>query len=188
MIYTTALLDACVLYPQKLRDLFMWLAVEDLYRARWTDHIHDEWIRNYSADHPDQAAGTRATRALMNESIPECLITGYEPLIETVSLPDPDDRHVLAAAIVGKVDVIITFNLGDFPAERLYPYRVSAVSPDDFLLELIYADTASVCRAVRKHRAVRRNPPRTVDDILGWMARAGLPDSAGMLRNYRDQL
>lgn len=95
-----ALLDACVLYPAPLRDLLMHLAVADLFHAAWTEEIHDEWIRSVLADRPNLSRRQlERTRDLMNVHVRDCLVTGYEHRIKALSLPDPDDRHVLAAAI-----------------------------------------------------------------------------------------
>jgi hypothetical protein len=105
MTHVTALLDANVLYPAPIRDILMQLAVEDLFHAKWTADIHREWIEALLRHEPqrDRAALER-TRALMDTAVRDALITGYETLIETLELPDPDDRHVLAAAIVGRCD------------------------------------------------------------------------------------
>ena len=111
----TALYDACVLYPAPLRDLLMWLALTDLFRARWTDRIHDEWIGAVLRERPELKVNLERTRAMMNAHVRDCLVTGYEPLIEALDLPDPDDRHVLAAAIAGRADLIVTKNLQTFP-------------------------------------------------------------------------
>lgn len=108
----TVLYDVCVLYPAPLRDLLMHIAVTDLYRAKWTDAIHDEWTRNVLKDRPDlKPEQLQRTRDLMNALARDCLVTGYERLIDAVTLPDPDDRHVLAAAIRAGADIIVTFNL-----------------------------------------------------------------------------
>lgn len=129
----TALYDACVLYPAPLRDLLMRLALTDLFRARWTDQIHDEWIRNLLANRADLTAEQlERTRTLMNSHVRDCLVTGYEPLIEGLALPDPDDRHVLGAAIRACASVIVTFNLKDFPANVLEPLGVERQHPDAF--------------------------------------------------------
>ena len=123
----TALYDACVLYSAALRDLLMRLALTDLFRARWTDEIHDEWIRNVLANRPDlKREQLERTRTLMNAHVRDCLVNGYEDLIEGLDLPDPDDRHVLAAAIRTRASVIVTFNLDDFPADYLAKYGVEA--------------------------------------------------------------
>lgn len=110
-----AVYDACVLYPAPLRDLLLHLALTDLYRARWSERIHDEWMRSVLASRPDLSAEKLArTRSLMDSAVPDCLVTGFEGLIEHVSLPDPDDRHVLAAAIRCQAGVIVTYNTRDF--------------------------------------------------------------------------
>lgn len=97
---TIAVYDANVLYPAPLRDLLIRLAQAGLVQAKWTEMIHDEWTRNLLSNHsgitPEQVS---RTRDLMNLAIRDSLVTGHEPLIETLQLPDPDDRHVLAAAI-----------------------------------------------------------------------------------------
>jgi predicted nucleic acid-binding protein len=112
----TALYDACVLYPAPLRDFLMRLALTDMYRARWTDRINDEWIGAVLRSRPDlKPEQLERTRSLMNESIRDCLVTEYDSLIDALTLPDPDDRHVVAAAIRARADVIVTFNLNDFP-------------------------------------------------------------------------
>ena len=125
------LYDACVLYPAPLRDLLMQLAVADLFQARWTDEIHDEWTRNVLANRADIYTLRRPTRCrqLMDEHVPDCLITEYEALIPTLTLPDPDGCHVLAAAIHGGAGLIITFNLSDFPASILERFDIERIHP-----------------------------------------------------------
>lgn len=92
-------LDACVLYPVPLRDFFMRLAVA-LYQPKWTEEIHEEWIRNVLLDRPDLSpAQLIRTRDLLNRYGGACLVTGYQSMILTLTLPDAGDRHVLAAAI-----------------------------------------------------------------------------------------
>ena len=131
----TALYDACVLYPAPLRSLLMYLALTDLFRAKWTDAIHEEWMRNVRKDYPDiSREKVERTRDLMNAHVRDCLITGYEDLIETLTLPDPDDRHVLATAIRSGANVIVTSNLSDFPEECLAAYGIEALHPDAFII------------------------------------------------------
>lgn len=115
-----ALFDACVFYPARMRDLLMRVAKSDLFKARWTDQIHQEWIESLLASRPSiQRDRLEHTRALMNAAIPDCLVTDYEALIEDLILPDPDDRHVFAAAIRCNAGVIVTLNVRDFPAETV---------------------------------------------------------------------
>ena len=95
-----ALLDANVLYPAPMRDILLQLAVTDLFRAKWSAEIHGEWIEALLRNEPhrDRAVLER-TRSLMDQSVRDCLVTGHEILVPQLELPDPGDRHVLAAAI-----------------------------------------------------------------------------------------
>ena len=129
-----AVYDANILYPAPLRDLFIRLAQAGLVRGRWTETIHDEWVRNVLKDNPHLSSERLArTRTLMNEAVRDSVINGYEDLIDSLTLPDPDDRHVLAAAIHGDAEVIVTFNLKDFPAATLDHFGIEAQHPDAFL-------------------------------------------------------
>ena len=129
--------DACVLYPFHLRNIVVQAAVDRLVEARWTDEIHDEWIRNLAADAPTiPIERLQATRRLMNDALPGATVSGYEDLIPTVSLPDPNDRHVVAAAIAAGASVILTWNLRDFPTTRLKKFGLRCETPDDFLAGL----------------------------------------------------
>ena len=130
----TAIYDACVLYPAPLRDLLMQLALSDLYQARWTEKIHEEWMRNVLENRPDLSEEqlTR-TKNFMDRSVRDCLIEGYEFIIPSLNLPDPDDRHILAAAIKGQADIIVTMNLKDFPNSILGEYEIQAQHPDIFI-------------------------------------------------------
>ena len=182
------LYDACVLYPASLRDLLVRLALTDLFQARWTDAIHDEWTRNVLADRPDLSSASLARcRRLMDLHVPDCLITGYEPLIPTLSLPDADDRHVLAAAIHGGAGHIITFNLSDFPASILGQFHVEAIHPDEFVSRLWDEHPDSVLEAVRLQRAGLKNPPKTAADYLSTLEQCRLPEMAGRLRPFAAQ-
>lgn len=127
----TVMLDACVLYPAPLRDLLMQLTAADLFRARWSHQIHSEWMRNLLANRPDlKQADLERVRDLMNLHARDSLVSGYETLIELIqNCPDPDDRHVIAAAYHAQADAIVTFNLKDFPAAALAPYGLDVIHP-----------------------------------------------------------
>jgi hypothetical protein len=179
----TVVYDACVLYPAPLRDLLMRLALTDLYRARWTNLIHDEWIRSVLRQRPDLTPDDlERTRSLMNAHVRDGLITGFEHLIPTVRLPDPDDRHVVAAAIHGGASLIVTFKGRDFPPGELAPYGLATQHPDDFICELLDQDPARVCEAVARHRRALRNPPRTAEEYLATLERQGLTRTGRRLR------
>jgi hypothetical protein len=183
------LFDACALYPAPLRDLLMRLAVSDLFQVRWTDRIHDEWTRSVLADRPDIAPESLARcRALMDQHVPDCLVTGYEPLISTFTLPDPDDRHVLAAAVHGGATSIVTFNLSDFPVSVLDPYRVEAIHPDEFVVRLWDESPAAVLEAARRQRAGLKRPPKTAAEYLATLEQCRLVEMAARLRSHQDEL
>jgi predicted nucleic acid-binding protein len=184
-----AILDACVLFPPSLRDFLVWLSITGACRARWSDRIHDEWIRNVLISRPHvQKSSLERCRRLMDESVPDSLVTGFDALIPTLSLPDPDDRHVLAAAIHGGADCIVTFNLKDFPSESLSAYRVEAVHPDDFVSQLLETSPAPVCLAARHQRELLKNPPKSVAEHLGTLEVVGLVQTAALLRPYADSI
>jgi predicted nucleic acid-binding protein len=185
----TALYDACVLYPAPLRDLLMRMALEDMFRARWTDQIHEEWINAVLQTRQDlRREQLQRTRDLMDQHVRDALVTHYEELIPGLELPDPNDRHVLAAAIRAAANVIVTFNLKHFPTDRLEPYGIEAQHPDDFIAYQFDLDPPAVCNAVSKQRAALRNPPLSVDQLLETFARQSLPETVERLRQYSDLL
>lgn len=141
--------DANVLYPSTLRDLLIRIAQAGLVRAKWTEQILDEVFSNLRKNRPDLAPEKlRRTRDLMNVAVRDCLVTGYEPLVGAMTLPDPDDRHVLAAAIKAGAQVIVTNNLRDFPTDALQQWGIDPKSADDFVLDQIDLNRAAVYAAV----------------------------------------
>lgn len=178
----TAILDANVLYPFLLRDTLMSLAVADFYRARWTTAIHDEWVRNLSANRPALAAKLPAVVELMNRAVPDCLVTDYEQLIECIELPDPGDRHVVAAAIVGHADAIVTFNTKHFPAEVLEPYEIEVQHPDDFVMNQLHLHQIRALSALKDMRVRWENPWITAEEMIERFKKAGLPITADHLK------
>lgn len=189
MATLTAIFDACVLYPAPLRDLLMHLTLLDLVRGRWTHEIHEEWIRNVLTTRPDLTrAQLERTRRLMDTNVRAGLVSGYDALTPTLILPDPKDRHVLAAAIHTKADVIVTFNLKDFPAETLALYGVEAQHPDALLMHLLDLDVASVCEAVKRQRANLQQPPKAVEEMLQAFERCGLVQTVMRLSAFANLL
>jgi hypothetical protein len=155
-----AVYDACVLYPFHLRNLLVQCAVDRLVEARWTDAIHDEWIRNLAATNPGVSIDRlKLTRDLMNAVVRDAMVFDYEGYIPAINLPDVDDRHVVAAAIVAHASLIITWNVRDFPAKELARYQLGKQTPDAFLMNLyaalpnvVVASTANARRNLRKSR------------------------------------
>ena len=184
-----ALLDANVLYPAALRDLLLYLAVEKLYQPRWTDTIHDEWIRNVLKNRPDLSPTRLArTRSLMNKSITGSLIGGYESLMPALELPDPGDRHVLAAGIKAKADVLVTYNLKDFPESAIEPYALKVWHPDQFLGYLLLENRADFLKAVKIQRRNLSKPPMSVSDLLAVLKKLRLSETVEELESFVDVL
>jgi hypothetical protein len=118
----------------------------------------------------------------MDKAIPDALVTGYEHLIDSIELPDRNDRHVLAAAIRSGASVIVTLNLADFPSHALRNFRIEAQHPDDFVLALLETFPDLVLEAARTHRASLKNPPKTEDEYLAELDDQGLAKSVGEIR------
>ncbi|MFJ5552580.1 PIN domain-containing protein [Streptomyces sp. NPDC093225] len=175
--------DACVLYPSTLRDLLIRIAQAGLVQAKWTDRILDEVFVNLQANRPelDPAKLTR-TRELMIRAVRDCLVKDFEPLEPAVELPDRDDRHVLAAAIKSRAQIIVTNNTKDFPDAALAAWNVEAVCADDFVLAQIDLDRKRVFAAVQQIADSWRHPPGAVGDVLDRLERDGLLESAAALR------
>lgn len=150
-------------------------AVVGAYEPRWTEEIDAEWIRNVLADHPDIApAQLERTRRLMNQVIPNSVVSGYEGHIPTLHLPDAADRHVLAAAIAARAAVIVTFNLMDFPVAALRDYGIVPAHPDVFLSALFDDDPDLLLQAMQAHRASLHNPPKDAQSYLQTLRGVGL--------------
>lgn len=182
----TAIYDACVLYPAPLRDFLMWLGLSGRYRARWSRDIHEEWKRNLLLKRQDLTREQLdRTSDLMDRAIPDGLVEGYEYLIAGLNLPDPDDRHVLAAAIRCGASVIVTFNQRDFPIEALAPFGIESQHPDEFVDNLFDLDAAAVVAAAQRQRAQLVNPPLDTDSYLDILLRQGLVQTAKALSTYR---
>lgn len=141
------------MYPAQAGDFSVALASTGLFRAKWTHRIHAKWIDAAIRQQP-QLERDRLERAaeLMNFAVPGCLVTGFEPIEAALSLPDPEDRHVLAAAIHCGAQQIVTFNTHDFPDAVLRPYGIRAVHPDLFVQYLLDLDAETVYEAIGRIR------------------------------------
>ncbi len=184
----TVVYDACVLYPAPLRDLLMQLALTDLFRARWTEQIHDEWMRNVLKNRPNLTLEqlTR-TKQLMDRNVRDCLVTNYEYLIPQLQLPDKDDRHVLAAALAGGAEAIVTFNLSDFPQSILNQYNIIAQHPDEFISDLLDLKPSKVIADARTCQQRLKNPPKSFDEYLEILLKQGLSVSVSIFQELYEE-
>lgn len=171
----TAFLDASVLYPAPLRDLLLELAVSDLYRAKWSNAVHDEWINALLRTRNDLTRDRlERTRDLMNAHVRDAFVADFEDLIDVLKLPDPDDRHVLAAAIKGHADLIVTANLRDFPADALTRWGIEAQHPDEFLTHQFHLSQAVFLKSIKTVRLRLKNPPKSTEEYLDTLRAQGL--------------
>ncbi|GAA4919085.1 PIN domain-containing protein [Stackebrandtia albiflava] len=180
----TVVYDACVLYPNTLRDLLIRVGQAGLVRARWTEKILDEVMNALKANRPDIVpAKLNRLRELMNQSIRDVLVTGYEGLEDGISLPDPDDRHVVAAAVRCHAELIVTANLRDFPEENLESLGVCAIGPDDFLADLVNLHEREVWACIQQIADSRLHPPESTEDVLNQLEHSGLIVTTTLIRS-----
>ena len=183
-----ALLDANVLFPFRKRDILLRFHQAGLFRARWTERILDEWTRNLLELKPHLERSVRSQRRAMRAHFSEALVTGYEPLIGTLDLPDADDRHVLAAAILCGAQHIVTDNLADFPAEVLGRFDIEAIDADGFLsrtFDLYPSEALAVLRALRE---TYRNPSFTPSGFVDDLTAKKLPRLGAIADQHREVL
>ncbi|MEN7537548.1 PIN domain-containing protein [Aurantiacibacter flavus] len=185
----TAVFDACVLYPAPLRDLLLELSSCTLFRAKWSNEIHAEWIDALLKKRDDlDRSKLERTRDLMNSAILDCLVEGHMDLVPILDLPDPNDRHVLAAAIHSGSDAIITFNSKDFPEEVRDRYDIEVLHPDDFIRFQFDFDNAAVILAAQRCRERLKNPAINVSRYLETLAKQGLTKTVDALAPFSSVL
>lgn len=177
-----ALYDANVLYPGSLRDLMIRLGRSGLYQAKWTERILDEAFAAIVSEQPELAQKLDGPRNLMNKAIPDVTVTDYEDLIPSLDLPDPGDRHVLAAAIACNAQVVVTSNLRHFPQTQLQRYNIEAQSPDEFVVNVLELAPARVVSIVQDQARTRTQPDVTFEELLDRLRAVGLPRAAAAIR------
>lgn len=133
------------------------------------------------AHRPEIEPQLHARVKLMNRSVPDCLVENHETLFAVLFLPDADDWHVLAAAIAGPADAIVTFNLKDFQPDVLDLRKIVAIHPDDFVLNQLELRPYEVLPAVKKKRARLTRPPRSAAELIAMLERSGLPVNVALL-------
>jgi predicted nucleic acid-binding protein len=175
--------DANVLYPSLLRDVLIRVAQRGLVRARWTERILDEVFMNLVSNRPDlDRAKLVRTRELMNASVRDVLVEGYEPLIPTVTIPDENDRHVVAAAIRAQAQMVVTTNLRDFPSEELSKWNIEAKHPDDFLVDQFHLDAIALHVILQQIADNANRPQLSLAEVLDGLERCGITQATALLR------
>lgn len=178
MIYSpqfAAVLDANVIYPAPVRDLFLNLADLEIFSPKWSKIIHEEWTRNLLINRTDLSKPKLVrTVKIMNSAFPDAEVHGFEELIEDLELPDLDDRHVLAAAIHCKADAIITFNQKDFPKRYINRFNIDIYHPNEFLNLLHELSPEIVKKAFHNQLESLKNPPKTEEQLIETLVNCGL--------------
>jgi PIN domain len=168
-----------------VRNLLVQFAVDRLVEARWTDEIHDGWIRNLLANAPGLVRSRlERTRDLMKQAVPSADVTGYRQHIPAIALPDPGDRHVVAAGIAGGASVIVTWNLKDFPTTALSRHGLTTQSPDAFACDLYAGDPTLVVASVKNARANLRRSKPSAAQYLQTLGQRNLAGFAAALRKH----
>lgn len=180
-----AFLDTNVLYPQYLSDTLLTQAIAGTFRPLWSASVLEELGRSL-AEHArltDRQIHHRLDQ--MRRAFPDAEVAGYESLIEGMT-NHPKDRHVLAAAVRANVEVLVTFNLTDFPESALKPFDIAAVDPDDFLLDQLdlYPGVVINCLEDQVNRYTYINGPMTIGELLPPLKRAGVPRFADEVRRH----
>jgi predicted nucleic acid-binding protein len=173
-------LDTNVIYPLWIRDLLLWFAYYELYTPKWSHNITSEWIAVMLKKGISQEEANKRANVI-NQAFPDALVENYEPLIETLTLPDINDRHVLAAAIKTNADLIITNNLKDFPGDYLADFGLKVKCPDDFFTDIIDLNQDLAVQAFRKLVVNKKNPPYDDYDVLEIFRNNGLTDTANFI-------
>jgi predicted nucleic acid-binding protein len=176
----TAFLDTCTLFGGYLCDTLLRLAEADLYQPQWSPDVLDELRRNLLQRGLAETAVDHRINS-MRRAFPEAEVIGYQALIPGLTCHEKD-RHVLAAAIRGNADAIITFNTRDFPTTSTQPYDIDVAHPDEFLLDRLDLDLDSIIEALARQAASYRQPPIQIDDLMEKLARSGVPQFADHAR------
>ena len=182
----SALLDANVLYSVQSRDILLQLARDSFFEVRWSLAIQNELRKSlgHKAPHVSDAQLERLL-STMNNSFPDALAAGFEDLVESLNLPDADDRHVLAAAIFGGCNLLVTHNIRHFPHEYIRTFGLRVYRPDDFLAALLLSNPRRFCAFVSRVLSRLRNPAYTFDQYVSQFLQNGLVQTSAILQRYR---
>jgi predicted nucleic acid-binding protein len=168
-------LDTCVLLRPYLCDTLLSVAEAGVYRPLWSPMVMTELERNLARRGLNQKQIAHRLDQ-MNGAFPDALVVGYEALISKMT-NDPKDRHVLAAAVRGGAEVLVTENIRDFPATAVRLYNIKVVSQDAFLLDALDLQPAGVLAALRRQASRYHREPRTIESLLAILggAASGCP-------------
>jgi len=178
----SAVLDACIIIPASIRDTLRRAAAAGLYRVHWSEAILAEVQRNLHENGMMTEQKVVSLVGVLRKAFPDAIVSGYEPLVDTM-LNDPKDRHVMAAAVAAGADVIVTANLKDFPRQALEPFGVIAQSPDDLLTDQFHRSPLTLATIVAQQAADLRAPAMTIEELLASVGKHG-PTFAALVGAY----
>ncbi|MDX2358705.1 PIN domain-containing protein [Dietzia sp. PP-33] len=184
-----AVLDTCVLWPSLQRDVLLSLAAENLYRPLWSGAILEELefhearkLVGRGADPDDAAAQAAHLVEQMTAAFDDACVIGWEILDGSFNLPDPDDEHLVAAAVIGGAEAIVSDNVSDLPRGRV-PAQIQVIKPAVFVADTVAVSPDAAVRALRTMIARRTNPPETLEYVLQVLEqRYGMVDAVEMMR------
>jgi hypothetical protein len=182
----TVIYDSNILFGSFLRNVMIHLAQAGIYRAKWTNDIHNEWMPRLMEKYPNvRVEDAQRIRGLIDASVPDCLVYGYKRIIPGLELPDAKDRHVLAAAIKAGAQVIVTRNISHFPHKILSEFDIEAQHPDDFILYQKDENLPAVIEQLRNCRMVLKKPPLSMDEFIEKFRKSDLQLTANWLAEIR---
>lgn len=178
-----AFLDTCALYSSTMRNTLLRIAEGEAFRPLWSADVLAEL--ESVLEREAQVDPAKASRLIeqMQQAFPTAEVVDYGGLVDAMTC-HPKDRHVLAAAVAGGAQVVVTFNLKDFPTESIEPHDIGVVHPDGFLLDQLDLYPGRVGRALIGQLTAAKRPPLTMGQLLGRLARAGVADFADEVRRH----
>ena len=174
----TAVLDANVLFPYRKRDTLLRFFEAEIYQGRWSEQIHAEWMRSVLANMPHIEGSLLSQQRAILKHFPDAMVTGHEPLVHELDLPDPDDAHVLAAAIQCSANCIVTENISDFPSVELNKYNIEALSADEFLSRFFSSHRKQSLSVLKRMQKRYIRPAFSPSEFILDLSAKGLPKLA----------
>lgn len=182
----TVVLDTNVLVGALTRNIILSLAEAGIFRPRWSaTTIDEEFVRVFGRLYPGEAHNASKQHAEILRAFPEGTAEVEDCIVAGLELPDPEDRHVLAAAIKTKASLIVTDNLKDFPADSLAQHEVEAISADDFIADCIDLAGPEAVAVLRTMRERLKKPEIDAEGLLVRIEQIGLTQTATLLTPYK---
>jgi predicted nucleic acid-binding protein len=174
--------DANILFRFHISHILTFMAVRRLINAKWTKEIQQEWLDNIAEKRPADLAGCKRRCSAMNSALPEAMVTGYDYRISTIAFEDPDDRHVIAAALHVRASGIVTRDTAHFTPESMAPFGLKVVDPDELLVACHDWFPQDCIRTVEEARLSLTVTKPSLDQYLETLESQDLPEFVKRLR------